>query len=156
VNAGTEHKLHATAWRIAHSPEEQLDFALLKLATPAGRDVVGGREREFLTPAAHPFTPQEGLVILQHPMAAPLKFALGPVAAKPWSPDRVSYLVNTQPGSSGSPCFTQQRLVAALHHWDEVTRNRGVLMSSILNHLKGLAGDERTKLTDNGLARLLA
>lgn len=155
VSAGTEHVLHPTAWQVARSPELQLDFALLKLAKPAGEEVVGGRPRGFLTPTAYSFQPSEGLVIIQHPMAAPLKLAIGPVAPAPWPPNRVRYHVNTQGGSSGSPCFTQQRRVAALHHWDAVTKNQGVLMSSILTHLKGLAGEGRQKLTDNGLAHLL-
>lgn len=156
VNAGIEHHLHPTDWRIAHSPEDELDFALLRLERAAGADVVSGGLRGFLTPTDYSFTHGEGLVILQHPMAAPLKFALGPVDSPPWPADRVQYMVNTQGGSSGSPCFTQQRRVAALHHWDKVTRNQGVLMSSILKHLKELPEAERERLNAAGLARLLA
>jgi hypothetical protein len=156
ANPGTQHKLHPTDWRIARSAEADLDFALLRLEKPAGDDVVAGAARGFLTPDAYDFLEGEGLVILQHPMGEPLKLALGPVDEQPWGADRVKYRVNTQGGSSGSPCFTQQRKVGAIHHYGLDTNNRGVLLSSILKHLKGLPDAEKKKVADAGLAHLLA
>lgn len=152
----TPHKLHPTDWRIARSPVAELDFALLRLEKPAGNDTVAGVARGFLTPEAYDFTEGEGLVILQHPMGEPLKLALGPVDKGPWEADRVTYRVNTQGGSSGSPCFTQGRKVGALHHYGQTSNNRGVLLSSILKHLKGLPDAERKKVADAGLAHLLS
>jgi hypothetical protein len=153
--AGTPHKLHPTDWPVANSPEGQLDFALLRLERPAGDDAVGGGTRGVLTTSAYAFTPGEPVVILQHPMADPLKLAFGPVAEKPWAADRVAYRVNTEGGSSGSPCLTQGRLVAAIHHYSEADRNRGVLMSSILTHLKNTDADVKNRLKERGLNDLL-
>ena len=73
---------------------------------------------------------RDPLLILQHPSAAPLKLAIGAVEM-PDPPSRVFYKVNTEGGSSGSPCLNQRLETIALHHWGEVSRNRGVTFTAI-------------------------
>jgi hypothetical protein len=69
-------------------------------------------------------------LILQHPSAAPLKLAIG-AAEKPDPPSHVFYKVNTEGGSSGSPCLNQRLETTALHHQGESSRNRGVTFEAI-------------------------
>src|SRR5262249_33446726 len=98
-----------------------------------GDDIIRGKSRGFVIPLPHPFEESEPLLILQHPQAEPMKLAFGSLTPKKeWPPNRVAYSVNTDGGSSGSPCLTQDLAVGALHHWGSETHNRGVLMSAIL------------------------
>jgi V8-like Glu-specific endopeptidase len=136
---GKEYKL-AADFEVLRSPVDQLDFALLKLDVSEGKpgdDIASGKPRGFVAPVAHQFEDFEPLLILQHPQAEPMKLALGSVTSKVnWPSARVEYAVNTDAGSSGSPCLTQELEVAALHHWGSAKVNRGVLMSAILAHWK--------------------
>lgn len=82
VSDGVEYKL-ATGWRgpgtpdagqakrpwqVLSSPEDKLDYALLRLDKPAGTDLVNGAERGFLTLISWQFSKEDPLLILQHPM----------------------------------------------------------------------------------------
>ena len=144
VSDGVEHKL-ATAWRgpetpdarqakcpwqVLSSPEDKLDYALLRLDKPAGSDRVDGGERGFLASTSWRFSEADPLLILQHPSATPLKIAIGAVD-KPDPPSHVLYKVDTEGGSSGSPCLNQRLETIALHHQGEVSRNRGVTFKAI-------------------------
>ncbi len=145
--AGTAYRL-AADYQILRSPISELDFALLKLSTRPG-----DAPRGFITPTAHTFETSEPLLILQHPMAEPMKLAFGSLLANDqWPANRILYAVNTDGGSSGSPCLTQKLEVGALHHWGAGASNRGVLMSSILAFLKTHPENERLKKA--GLAHL--
>jgi hypothetical protein len=81
------------------------------------------------------------LAILQHPAAKPLKLALGGVE-DPKDGNRVTYSVNTEGGSSGSPVMTSSLRTVAVHHFGAPFHNRGVRLGPILEHLKqnGKAG----------------
>jgi hypothetical protein len=144
VSGGVEYRL-ATAWRgpgtpeaqqaerpwqVLSSPEDKLDYALLRLDKPAGTERIDGAERGFLTPTSRQFSEQDPLLILQHPSAAPLKLAIGAVE-RPDPPSHVFYKVNTEGGSSGSPCLNQRLETVALHHQGEFSRNRGVTFKAI-------------------------
>ncbi|QEH38890.1 hypothetical protein OJF2_75000 [Aquisphaera giovannonii] len=124
-------------WGLPRSPVQESDFALLRLDRKAAEDEVDGKPRRYLSLSgrgeadlAASLPPGAPMLIVQHPMAEPLKLALGEA-------DQVAdarYLwhkVNTEPGSSGSPCFSQSLEVIGLHHYGNDTRNRAVLASSI-------------------------
>lgn len=114
---------------------DELDFALLRLNRPFGgeptedaRGFIALPEVDAVLPAGAP------LLILQHPDGAPVKLALdtdsviGPAAGGL----RLRYRTNTDSGSSGSPCFTMDWDLVALHHlgdpaWREPpTYNQGI------------------------------
>jgi hypothetical protein len=122
-------------WQGLSSPKDQLDFALLRLAGPAADDQVGGAARSFLNLTSRPFNAADPMMILQHPEAEPLKLSFGAVSdLEP--PYKVRYKVNTQGGSSGSPCLTQDLAVTAIHHYALGDQNRAVTHEAILSFLK--------------------
>jgi hypothetical protein len=83
-----------------------------------------------------------------------MKLAFGSLTPKKqWPPDRVAYFVNTDGGSSGSPCLAQNLAVAALHHWGSENDNRGVLISAILSHCG--KPENRSRLIAFGLGHLI-
>jgi len=137
IDEGKIYRL-ATDYAVLRSPLDQLDFALLKLdssAVDASDHGVAGKRRGFATLAEHAFEESEPLLILQHPQAEPMKLALGSVTGRNrWPLNRVHYFVNSDGGSSGSPCLTQNLDVGALHHRGSNSHNSGVLMSAILAH----------------------
>jgi V8-like Glu-specific endopeptidase len=136
-------------WRLIDSPVEDLDFALIRLAEPAAEDAVPGGQRGALRPTRKLPTAGSPLIILQHPDAKPLKLAIGSVVDPDVAPNRVSYMVNTEPGSSGSPCFNNGLDLVALHHWG-ATPNRGVRLSGVLDFLTG----RKSELEAKGLGLL--
>lgn len=126
----------APSWLLAHSPVEELDYALIRLADRAGDDIVEpDRRRTWLAPERHDFVSGEPLFILQHPSADRLKLAVGSVTDLQAKPRRVRYSTNTEPGSSGSPCFTMGWKLVGLHQAADGTVNRGIPITAILEHL---------------------
>ena len=113
-------------------PADKLDYAVLRLADAPGelplgqRNEMGSENRGHIPlPAdaeqrfAGDFELQTSAVfIFQHPNSQPLRMdwqkpgVLGVNA----NSTRVMYDVNTQPGSSGSPCFNSRLELMALHH----------------------------------------
>jgi V8-like Glu-specific endopeptidase len=162
---GVEHKLASTwrgpgkptaeqakrPWQVLSSPEGELDFALLRLEKAAGDEKVIGGKRGVFEPISSTISPGDPLLILQHPQAEPLKLAFGAVKKKD-PPNRVLYQVNTEPGSSGSPCLNQRLETVALHHWGiDDTKNRGVTFKAI----RGYFSDEADTLKVHGLEHLI-
>jgi V8-like Glu-specific endopeptidase len=140
VNAGKAYAL-AADWLIDHSvysqhdfevrpaaeprPDE-LDYALLRIAGRPGDDPVGGDtpdpqptpRRWIEAPAqAHDFT-RKALYIVQHPEGKPMQVTLDSEAVLGQNANRtrVRYTTETEPGSSGSPCFGADWQWVALHH----------------------------------------
>ena len=122
--------------------EDQLDFALLNLSRPAERGWVPMRADAPLPELGAP------LLILQHPDGGPLKLALDTQAVQFINANatRIRYFTNTDPGSSGSPCFSMDWELLALHHlgdpaWN-AKYNQGVPIGLIRRRLdsKGLGG----------------
>jgi V8-like Glu-specific endopeptidase len=117
------------------------DFSLIKLKVPAGEQPVAGFEstpqRGWLKPQSRVLAANDPMMIIQHPQATPQKFAQGTITDGAAPANRVLYNVNTDEGSSGSPCFATDWTPVALHHWGGTNHNRGVLFSSILTELKG-------------------
>jgi hypothetical protein len=91
---------------------------------------------------SHDFAANPALFILQHPNAEPLKLALDneAVIAVNGNGTRVRYRTNTEGGSSGSPCFSANWELVALHHAGDpawVPRyNEGVPLPAILRLLE--------------------
>ena len=141
-NPGTVFSL-APQWRVLWSPnnadgtepsDEQLDCALLRLEKPAGDLAAGpkpdapGPRRGWITlpsDAPMPFVPNTPLFIVQHPQAEPIKLSLDTISITGVNAlrNRVRYTTNTEPGSSGSPCFDQNWNLLALHHSGEPNYN---------------------------------
>jgi hypothetical protein len=164
VNEGTVYRA-AADWLIDHSPmspfdtisnppEEpdptHLDYALLRVDGAPGRDTVGrtvepdGQTRKWVgIPAQFPdLVPQTPLFIVQHPQTKPLKLALDTEAVIGVNANgtRVRYRTNTEGGSSGSPCFSQNWELVALHHLGDPNfgspRNQGIPFSAIRQLLR--------------------
>lgn len=148
VSQGRACKL-AAEWRLVDSPVTELDFALIRLAEPAAEDI--GREgyRGRLLPTRKLPAAGGPLMILQHPDAQPLKLAIGSVVDPNVSENRVSYTVNTEPGSSGSPCFNSGLDLVALHHLG-ASPNRGVRLAGVLDFLAA----RKPALNEMGLGAL--
>jgi hypothetical protein len=126
----------ATPWLIDSSPStpdgqptkpDELDYALVRLKDVAGNDTLDGGadpaapvKRGFIGIPAGPHTYEKdsSLFIMQHPSAQPIKLALDTKSVIGLFDDgvRVRYTTNTEPGSSGSPCFNANWELTALHH----------------------------------------
>jgi hypothetical protein len=166
TSEGSAFKL-AKEWRVALSPNDpgtrpptadELDFAIIRLAQPAGTLPVGNKPTApgdlrgwIALPAADvrpDFTPHSSLFIIQHPKAEPLKLALESDAIQSIDQGRtrVRYSTNTEPGSSGSPCFDQNWNLIALHHSGDPeftpTYNEGIPIDAIIGYLtrQGMTG----------------
>lgn len=121
----------ATEWLIDSSPHglagpDELDYALLRVDGSPGDAPIGARP-EPGAPARgwipiprerRIWQPNEPLYILQHPLGEPLKLALDTQAiiGESEAGRRVRYRTNTEPGSSGSPCFDADWTLVALHN----------------------------------------
>lgn len=131
---------------------DELDYALLRLDRPVGlEDDGGGRGWIKLPDKEMPMKKGDPLIIVQHPDGAPMKLALDTdaVIALNANRTRVKYATNTEAGSSGSPCFTLDWELVALHHfgdpaWVEPVYNQGVPAQLI-----------RTKIIEDGQGGML-
>ena len=130
IDMGVAYAL-ADDWLVASSPISDLDYAIVRLRDAAS---LAAANRLPLKPLAHAFDTGESLFLIQHPKAAPLKIASGGVVKADGK--RVFYLANTLRGSSGSPCFTANWELVALHRSGDDVANVGVPFSAILTDLK--------------------
>lgn len=163
INSGTIYHLVKQEWLIDCSPNspidfelqpnndlpkpDELDYALLQVDGTPGDDVIGKAERAVgdipargfieIPSAMYAFEPDTAIFILQHPQAAPLKLAIETrsVVRVNANHTRVRYRTNTEPGSSGSPCFNSNWDLVALHHSGDPqempTYNEGIPISTI-------------------------
>ena len=123
---------------------DELDYALLRLATPIGDDAVGASTRRWLelTAGGAPPGPNAIVFIAQHPGLEPLKLAAGKVLLANANGTRLRYDTNTEKGSSGSPCFDVALNPFALHHGGDpdYTKlvgdyNQGIPLAHILQRM---------------------
>lgn len=130
---------------------EKLDFAVLVIDKELGEEPISDKTKNADTPLRgwiklsskpYDFAPRTPLFIVQHPDAKPMKLALDTeaVIGLNSSKTRVKYTTNTEPGSSGSPCFNQNWELVALHHagdpkWGP-TWNRGIPIALIADYIK--------------------
>ncbi len=167
INKGTEYKLVESDWLIDKSPYtdntlptlDELDYALLQVDGFPGEEPVAknsvpdspARGWIKLPEQPYEFLPDTSLFIVQHPNAQPLKLAFDTEAIIGINENRttVEYRTNTEPGSSGSPCFDIDLNLVALHHsggpdWNP-TYNAGTPISTICARLQnqGLLEDIR-------------
>ena len=124
---------------------DEMDYALLRLdgspgSQPVSEKAAAERPRGWVPFNDRPydFPPGSPLFIVQHPSGAPLKLALDTQAVIGLNGNgtRVRYRTNTQPGSSGSPCFNSQWELVALHHSGIVRFNEGIPLRHIAALLK--------------------
>ncbi|MEC9343517.1 MAG: serine protease, partial [Pseudomonadota bacterium] len=109
------------------------DYALLSLADRPGD------QRGWVTLPMDAILPARDapLMIVQHPDGAPMKLALDTeaVIGAMHGGLRLRYATNTEPGSSGSPCFGIDWQPVALHHMGDpawqATYNQGVPLALI-------------------------
>jgi hypothetical protein len=127
---------------------DQLDYALLRLAEPVGnqRGWVEIPETTIELPAGSP------LIIAQHPLAAPMKLALDTdsIIGLVGNGLRLRYHTNTEPGSSGSPCFNMDWRLVALHHLGDPVEGPPVFNQGVP------AGLIRADIEKKGLGACLA
>jgi Trypsin-like peptidase domain/Effector-associated domain 1 len=140
--------------------DEQLDYALVKVAGEPGATPVGGdtgspdtEPRGWIETPVSPKAPPPGrpLFILQHPAGDPIKLGAGPIGTANQGGTRVAHAVNTLRGSSGSPCFDANLMLVAVHHagdslYDDASvgqGNRAVPLEAILARRvrRGLSAD---------------
>ena len=120
----------AKDWNLPYSLKTELDFALLRLEPGSAEEAAGHGRKPLELAKSLGTIDDEALLILQYPQAAPLQLALG-ANGRIEQPRYLHYRVNTDGGSSGAPCLTQDLLVVALHHYGAQTENRGILASAI-------------------------
>ena len=136
---------------LAEPAPDKLDYALLLLVEEAGNQQVGklqgGDEHKrgwvrISAPTADAFSPNSPLFIVQHPATQPMKLALETqgIIGLNGNGTRVRHRVNTEPGSSGSPCFNQNWELIALHNGGDKdptpTWNRGIPIDRIVEHIR--------------------
>jgi V8-like Glu-specific endopeptidase len=94
---------------------DELDYALLAI------DNVGADRRHIRLAAPPPVTAGQPLIIVQHPNGEPMRFAIDTDAVIRYEASqlRLRYRTNTEKGSSGSPCFSMDFDLVALHHLGE-------------------------------------
>ena len=175
VKLGTEYGLQAH-WLIDASPPskadlatggseptgDELDFAILRVAGSPGLQPIGSnqppnsQQRGWLCETADPVA-DSPLCLLQHPSGEPLKLSFGSILTINSGRTRLRHSVNTQGGSSGSPCFNAALELVALHHAGDPdcrvdyrpTYNAAIPIGSIRSALK-------VRGTDAGLFALSA
>jgi Trypsin-like peptidase domain/Effector-associated domain 1 len=103
---------------------DELDFALLRVDGAPGETPAGQADKVRDAPARgwiqqigrDGFDVDSPLFVLQHPEGDPLKLAFGPSAGLNANGTRLRHRVNTEPGSSGSPCLNARLELIGLHH----------------------------------------
>jgi hypothetical protein len=164
---GTIVSLHKSDWLIDATPctagernnnpdatvptIDELDFALLKLERAFGDEPLtagsqGSPRGWIAVPKGEPLIsidPPMPVLILQHPQRGPIKLAIDTEAVLQLYENgtRVRYSTNTDPGSSGSPCFDMNWKLIALHHYgdplhDKAQYNQGIPIKMIRDRLK--------------------
>ena len=130
-------------WLLAMSDKDDLDYALLRLDTPAGMLPIVGSTTDATAASRGWMSLSRGgsdamergapLFIFQHPDGMPLRLDVRSIGSL--SSTRVTYTTNTMPGSSGSPCFDRELRLSALHRGTTGFSNEGVPMAAILANL---------------------
>jgi hypothetical protein len=106
---------------------EQLDYALVRLATSVGDTLLtpGGGKRGWVhVNAAPPVVLHDDLLLVpQHPDGRALEVAFGRALEYNSTATRLRHDVNTEKGSSGAPCLTLTLDPFGLHHASGPGRN---------------------------------
>jgi hypothetical protein len=170
IQEGTAVRFDAGGWLVDDSPmspvdiqpeprtaepgADQLDYALVRVATAPGSEPIGKGDdqsplRGWVAMSRQPAAPAPGspLLIVQHPSALPLKLAMemAGVIETRYGETRLRHRVNTEPGSSGSPCFNSAWQLVGLHHVGDPNYqpghapeyNEAISINAILDLLEG-------------------
>ncbi|GAA1038406.1 hypothetical protein GCM10009557_54310 [Virgisporangium ochraceum] len=173
LTPGTPYRL-ASDWCVAFSPSSaadrqadpvrdpeagELDFALLRVDGRPGEAPVGGPTGDRWVPRGwitmpdedYDFDSSSALHIVQHPAGRPMVVVFDTDAVIGTNPNgtRVRYRTNTEPGSSGAPCFGRDLQWVAIHQTgdaDESLRgfaeyNQGIPVAALRRELSGLLPD---------------
>lgn len=133
AEAGLEFKLDADGPIVAHSVVSEYDFVLLRAEAKI-------HARENIQPLALDLSvpgKKSGLNLLHHPGGDTMKLSTSGNGVSGVYEDvgLLQYVTNAAEGSSGSPCFTDDWKVIALHHaqrsraWGSV--REGILMKNV-------------------------
>jgi Trypsin-like peptidase domain/Effector-associated domain 1 len=145
VTPGTAFPLDSVVAR-----SERLDYAFLRVqGSPGVQPIVGGwagpggtLRRWIDVTDPPPIRPGSGLVMVKHTRERSLSLALGSRAVSTMSPDgtRVTYKLESEPSSSGAPCFTYELDLVALNVAIDPDGPRktsvGVLASAVIRDLR--------------------
>lgn len=121
-----------------------LDYALLRLAAPAGEEDLGDGTRAFIAlPADPPPLVVDGpIFIVQHPGGDTMDLAFNTVSIREVNAEktRLRHRTNTQSGSSGSPTFDSDWNLVALHQSGDPTTirpefNQGIPIQTVREEL---------------------
>jgi hypothetical protein len=118
-----------------------LDCAMARLATAeAARDATE-QWGTLTVDAESQLSPGQHVVIIQHPAGGPKRICMTDNQVVNLYEHRLHYMTDTMPGSSGSPVFSDDWCVVALHRaggqlakngrGDKIFANEGVLFSAI-------------------------
>jgi hypothetical protein len=138
---GTTVGIDASAGYLDKSPKSELDYAIVRLVQRSGKDVMPGEKpRGWLTLDVVKLAVSDPAFVLQHPRGRTLELAVGSITG--WEAERgeeiYEHSANTDEGSSGSPCFSWQWALRALHHRvDPKTGrvNRAIATTAILERM---------------------
>jgi hypothetical protein len=141
ASLGFDVQFDPAAGYLDSSPKIELDYVLLALARPVGDEPApNNAKRGWLTLDNDRFEVNDPVFILQHPRGRTLELAVGVIVG--WEEARKNevydHVANTEEGSSGSPCFSWQWALRALHHRvDPVSGkvNRAISTAAILERM---------------------
>lgn len=122
--------------------DDQLDYALLSLCERVGEQpspATWTRGWISIPPIAARFRLGQPLIIIQHPLTAP-KVITRSIRITEEFANRITYHGETYPGSSGSPCFSEDFELVALHHrgdpaFDDPRLKQGIPIAKIRERL---------------------
>jgi len=121
---------------------DELDYALLRLDAKIGEAGPARRGWVDLHQSVPNLQKDAPILIVQHPDGAPMKLAMDTQAIIGANENgtRLRYSTNTEAGSSGSPCFSMNWEIVALHHfgdpaWNQPKFNQGVPIGRIRDRI---------------------
>ena len=130
---------------------DELDFALLRVKDAPGETQIGRSDRVADAPirgwvdrvGSDGLEPDSPLFLLQHPEGAPLKLSFGSSVGLNANGTRLRHRVNSEAGSSGSPCLNARLELVGLHqagdpNFDpahQPTYNSAIPICAILDYL---------------------
>lgn len=118
---------------------KSLDYAIFEVAGDPGK------EWGYLPLEPRSIAQGDRINIIQHPYGQPKQLTIQNNLVEYVGGDRLQYVTSTNPGSSGSPVFSDDWLVVGLHHAggyipepttnQYYNRNEGILISAILSDM---------------------
>jgi len=116
-----------------------LDYVLIRVDGEPGLQILeNGMTRGWIKVITDSFDISVGgaLAILQHPIGRPLQISIDThsILGIDQEKSTIFYRTNTEPGSSGSPCFDLNWRLIAMHQGGDLhDRNRGILVQSMVD-----------------------